>query len=60
MLGGKVAEGIRVNARRSEARSARMLNSSGFDAMTACACIADRPFQKVRVTTGLRALRLPC
>lgn len=58
MSAGKVAEGVRFEARRSEARSARMLNSRGYDAMTACPRLASRMIAKSRVTTGLQARRL--
>ena len=56
MVGGKVAGGIRVEARRSEVR---LLNSRGFDAMAACPCLAGRMIAKSRVTTGLQTWRLP-
>ncbi len=59
MTGGKVAEAVCVDSLRSEARSARMLNSRGSDAMTACPCLADPMVEKSRVTTGLQTWLLP-
>lgn len=59
MTGGKVAEVVRFDFRRSEARSVRMLNSRGFDAMTGCPCLADPMIEKIWVTTGLQTWRLP-
>lgn len=59
MTGEEVAEAVRVDSLRSEARSVRMLNSRGFDAMTACPCLAEAMIEKSRVTTGLEIWRLP-
>ena len=59
MMGEKVTEAVRVDPRRSQATSARMLNSRGFDTMTACPCLADTMIEKPRGTTGLQTWRLP-
>ena len=59
MMGEKVTEAVRVDSRRSEARHARMLNSRGFDTMTACPCRVDPMIEKSRVTSGLQTCRMP-
>ena len=58
MAGGTVAEAVRVDIRRSAPR-AGMLNSRGFDTMTACPCRVDPMIEESRLTVGLQSWRLP-
>ena len=59
MMGEKVTEAVRIDPRRSQAISARILNSRGFGTMTACPCLAESMIEESRVTAGLQPLLPP-
>lgn len=58
MAGGKVAEAVRVDVRRS-GPTAGMLNSRGFDVMTGSSGLGDPVIEMSRIVNGLQSWRLP-